>query len=150
MHYQNPKVILVFLVLILMLPNATKCDENMSRFISDLISSYNLISPTIIYHGGAPEICFTSHWVLCLNTEKEQIAPCRTVAGPSFGMKCIFPFTMKETGTTFNACVPDLASGIPWCSTKVDEMGFHIGGEGNWGDCSSECPIAEGKLFIIF
>ena len=144
-------IILFFLVLILMLPNATKCDENLSRFISDLISSYALISPTIIYHGHAPEICFTSHWVLCLNTEKEQIAktaPCMTVAGPSSGMKCIFPFTMRRTRDTYHACPPNPESGIPFCSTRVDEMGIHI--PGNWGDCSAECPIEEGKLKITF
>ena len=26
-----------------------------------------------------------------------------------------------------------------WCSTKVDDLGFHESGEGNWGYCKSDC-----------
>ena len=26
-----------------------------------------------------------------------------------------------------------------WCSTKVDELGFHKSEEGNWGYCQSDC-----------
>ena len=55
-----------------MLPNVTKCEDNMNGFIVDLMSSFRLLSPTIIYHGDAPEICFTSYWTLCLNQENEQ------------------------------------------------------------------------------
>ena len=29
----------------------------------------------------------------------------------------------------------------PWCSTKVTEIGEHIEGEGNWGDCGQKCPF---------
>ena len=47
-------------------------DDVMSKFITDMISSFNLISPTIIYHGNPPEICMTRQWVLCLDQENEQ------------------------------------------------------------------------------
>ena len=58
-----------FLFLFLMLPNMMKCEDNMNGFISDLILSFRLTSPTIIYHGHAPEICFTTPWVLCLHQD---------------------------------------------------------------------------------
>ena len=61
-----------FLFLFLMLPQVMKCDDNMNGFLSDLILSFRLISPTIVYHGDAPEICFTKNWVLCLNQENVQ------------------------------------------------------------------------------
>ena len=28
----------------------------------------------------------------------------------------------------------------PWCSTKVDDNGVHISGQGKWGYCGQECP----------
>ena len=58
-----------FLFFFWMLPNVMKCDDNMNGFISDVISSFRLISPTIIYHGDAPELCFTTPWVLCLQQD---------------------------------------------------------------------------------
>ena len=61
-----------FLLFLFIIPNMMKCDDNINSFISDLITSFKLISPTLIYHGDAPEICFTHHWVLCLNLESEQ------------------------------------------------------------------------------
>ena len=61
-----------FLLFLFIIPNMMKCDDNINSFISDLITSFKLISPTLIYHGDAPEICFTHHWVLCLNLENEQ------------------------------------------------------------------------------
>ena len=47
-------------------------DEAANQFIADTISTFGFTSPTIIYHGDAPEICFTHQWVLCLNYENEQ------------------------------------------------------------------------------
>ena len=61
-----------FLLLFFMLPNMVKCDDNTNNFIADLMSSFSLKTPTLIYHGDAPEICYTHHSVLCLNLEKEQ------------------------------------------------------------------------------
>ena len=58
-----------FLFRFLMLPYGMKCEDNMNGFISDLILSFSLTSPTIIYDGDAPEICFTTPWVLCLHQD---------------------------------------------------------------------------------
>ena len=59
---------------------------------------------------------------------------CRTVAGPSSGKKCIFPFTHNRK--TYYACTRDSASATrhqyPWCSTKVDADGNHIGNGQVW------------------
>ena len=71
---------------------------------------------------------------------------CLTTSGPSSGMKCIFPF--KFRGETYNACKSDISpapNGDPWCSTKVDNDGVHIGGQGNWGVCSQACPVTSVK-----
>ena len=38
----------------------------------------------------------------------------------------------------------DADDGIPWCSTKTDPNGQHIGGQGQWGHCPDSCPV-EGK-----
>ena len=46
--------------------------EAVNQFITDTISTFGFTSPTIIYHGDAPEICFTRQWVLCLNYENQQ------------------------------------------------------------------------------
>ena len=61
-----------FLYLFWMSTSVIKCDDNINSFITDVISKFRLKSPTIVYHGSAPEICFTNQWVLCLNLENEQ------------------------------------------------------------------------------
>ena len=71
-----------------------------------------------------------------------------TVAGPSSGKRCIFPFTLAYFNITFNGCIISISptgksNYNPWCSTKVDDNGKHVRG-GNWGDCSSKCPVEEG------
>ena len=73
---------------------------------------------------------------------------CLTVGGAKEGMKCMFPFTYK--GVTHNACTDhgnDDPEWVPWCSTKVDDYGGHVGG--NWGDCSQECPFELSKDFHL-
>ena len=61
-----------FLLLFWMFPTVINCDDKINGFITDIISTFQLLSPTILYHGDAPEICFTNPWVLCLNLENEQ------------------------------------------------------------------------------
>ena len=75
-----------------------------------------------------------------------------TVAGPSTGVKCIFPF--RFGGVTHNACTKhgiEDTEWEPWCSTKVDKFGVFSGG-GHWGDCGPECPFESGdhtKKFLL-
>ena len=56
-------------------PTVVICDDELNGFITDIISTFKLLSPTIVYHSDAPEICLTHHWVLCLNLENEQDMP---------------------------------------------------------------------------
>ena len=52
---------------------------------------------------------------------------------------CVFPFTVQ--GNTYNSCTYDFnfltRNQKPWCSTKTDENGKHIG-NGNWGVCDEK------------
>ena len=54
--------------------------ETISSFIKDVIATFRLASPTIVYdREEAPEICYEFHWVLCLplqyqETESEELA----------------------------------------------------------------------------
>jgi hypothetical protein len=67
---------------------------------------------------------------------------CRTVAGPSTGSECVFPF--RFAGTTYTECTYTYSDdGRPWCSTKTDRRGRHIGGRGYYGTCASSCPAEE-------
>ena len=78
-------------------------------------------------------------------------------SGPSPNKPCIFPF--KYNGVTFHGCT--LKGGSlylgsirvcfliifcgcnpyyqPWCSTKVDATGTHVGKQGFWGNCGPQC-----------
>ena len=65
---------------------------------------------------------------------------CTTVSGPDPGKACVFPFNFN--GVTYNACTLDgntAGQTEPWCSTLTDANGDHIGSQGNWGFCSSNC-----------
>ena len=65
---------------------------------------------------------------------------CTTVSGPDPGKECVFPFNFN--GVTYNACTLDGNADDetePWCSTLTDSNGDHVGGQGNWGFCSSNC-----------
>jgi len=74
------------------------------------------------------------------NTNNCPASLCLTKNGPSSNQPCIFPFTFR--GKTYNGCPIDPDdSRERWCSTKVDSRGRHIGGQGNYGNCNSKCPI---------
>ena len=63
------------------------------------------------------------------------ILGCVTNGGASAGKLCIFPFVYN--GITYTTCA--LENDGYWCSTKVDSNGVHIGNQGNWGTCASDC-----------
>ena len=72
---------------------------------------------------------------------------CYAVGGPGDGLPCVFPF--KFSGVVYNTCTnadKQLTNNLPWCSTKVNETGNHIGGKGNWGNCDETCPLLHGKV----
>ena len=43
-------------------------EDTISFFLQDLITTFGLVSPTIVYDADeeAPEICYANEWVLCL------------------------------------------------------------------------------------
>ena len=61
------------LTFMLLTCQAVNCDELLDAFIGDIISSFGLISPTLVYASDeAPDICRTYIWVLCLNQGDDQ------------------------------------------------------------------------------
>ena len=67
---------------------------------------------------------------------------CRTtgIDGGKKNAECIFPFIYK--GVRYSKCLWAEGESNPWCSTKVTKHGFHVGGQGEWGHCNSNCPIS--------
>ena len=66
---------------------------------------------------------------------------CTTTTGDDPNKPCVFPFKFKDE--TYNYCTTtsnDPDDTKAWCSTKVDEFGRHVGGQGNWGYCEPKCP----------
>ena len=81
------------------------------------------------------------HHIDFQKTEFEMhIKECTTTSGPDANKTCIFPF--KFAHVTYNRCTTDgndPGDVKAWCSTKVDDSGKHVGGEGNWGSCELKC-----------
>ena len=50
---------------------------------------------------------------------------------------CVFPFRYR--GVVYNNCTDVDDAPVPWCSTKTNGDGQHIGGDGNWGECTKGC-----------
>ena len=46
--------------------------EAMDFFINDLVATFQLASPTILYDNEIPEICYDSQWVLCLSSNLHE------------------------------------------------------------------------------
>ena len=61
---------------------------------------------------------------------------CLTTGGGSTGKECILPF--KYNGKKYTKCGWKYGESKPWCSTKVVN-GRHVGGQGEWGYCGSDC-----------
>jgi len=72
-------------------------------------------------------------------TSDSSESSCKAVNGPGNGLSCVFPF--KHKGRVYYGCSPPEVNtnNLPWCSTKVDDIGDHI--TGNWGNCDETCPL---------
>ena len=69
---------------------------------------------------------------------------CQASSGPGKGKPCIFPFTWKYTGITYDGCAFDpTMNPAPWCSTLTVD-GIHQSGKDEWGYCNSICPLSSG------
>ena len=62
------------LFLLLWMDLGVNGQETMDIFIHDLVVTFKLASPTIIYDSdeGVPEICYTSQWILCLSSKQHE------------------------------------------------------------------------------
>ena len=56
------------------------------------------------------------------------------------GAICVFPFKFKRHVYSGCTTVTD-ENNRPWCSTKVDIYGKHVGAHGEWGYCEENCPV---------
>ena len=77
---------------------------------------------------------------------------CTTKTGPDPNKSCQFPF--KYDGITYNQCTTDgneENETLAWCSTKVDNSGNHVAGQGKYGFCEPKCqPRNIGRFFTIY
>ena len=67
---------------------------------------------------------------------------CITKSGPDSNEVCKFPF--RYDGNTYYSCTTagnTFDQRDPWCSTKVDSTGKHVGGQGKWGWCRHSCGV---------
>ena len=62
------------LILLLWMSYCAKGEEAMNIFIKDLIDTFKLASPAILYNSdeGIPEICYSSHWILCMPSNQHD------------------------------------------------------------------------------
>ena len=76
---------------------------------------------------------------------------CTTKTGPDPNKPCQFPFKYKSI--TYNQCTIDgneENETSAWCSTKVDDSGNHVAGQGKYGFCEPKCqPKNIGRFFVI-
>ena len=85
---------------------------------------------------------------MCSISEAHTTLVCNVTnaVGPQKNKPCVFPFTMSndyET-ITYTKCTTVLdPEDKPWCSTKVDYNGQHIGAHDNWGFCDERCKFGE-------
>ena len=78
---------------------------------------------------------------MCFN---DSFPECKTAAGPTPNVPCIFPFKYK--GKTYHECTTIDSNNIPWCPTMVDASGNGVGT--NWGICGSECIGLGNTVFL--
>ena len=157
------------LVLLLMMAlESVNGEEHIDSFLRDLIVTFQLKSPTIVFDTDQPpEICFTDQWVLCLSSKHPprsnpvvelvlDTEHCFTVGGKDPGKQCVFPFT--QSGITYQSCTnAGYGSGrVYYCATDIDRRtvlenndtafeDIDVWERGKWGYCGPECPM-EGKL----
>ena len=76
---------------------------------------------------------------------------CKTTSGSDPNKPCVFPFKFgDETHKCCTTALNDPGDTNAWCSTMVDDLGQHVGGQGKWGVCESKCqPRTDGKLMLF-
>ena len=60
-------------LLLLLMNSMVNAEDTMSGFVRDMMSTFHLSSPTIVYDGDeVPDICYTDQWVLCISSQVEK------------------------------------------------------------------------------
>ena len=60
-------------LLLLLMNCMVNAEDTMSSFVRDMMSTFRLSSPTIVYDGDeVPDICYTDQWVLCISSQVEK------------------------------------------------------------------------------
>ena len=60
-------------LLLLLMNCMVNAEDTISSFIRDMMTTFHLSSPTIVYDGDeVPEICYTDQWVLCVSSQAEK------------------------------------------------------------------------------
>ena len=82
-------------------------EDNMSNFIRDVISTFQLTLPTIVYDADeeAPDICYTDQWVLCLPSRQPDCD--KEESHPSGMQKIIFSRLVQALVPSTTAPSPD-------------------------------------------
>ena len=56
------------------------------------------------------------------------------------GEECVWPFIHRGVTHVNGECtMVSSRTGKPWCSVKTDENNVHVGNQGHWRDCNSNC-----------
>ena len=102
--------------------------------------SYLSVSIYTFFHFSESKVALKKAESTKDDSSKKPV--CTTESGASPNLPCIFPF--RFNGVTHTTCIWDMAhltEHKPWCSTLVDEVGHHVGGQSKWGNCGPDCPI---------
>ena len=60
-------------LLLLLMNCMVNAEDTISSFIRDMMNTFHLSSPTIVYDGDeVPDICYTDQWVLCISSQVEK------------------------------------------------------------------------------
>ena len=88
-NVENIRMVRLFsLFVLLWMGSRAHGQEKMNVFIKDLVATFQLSSPTIIYDNDdeIPEICFDSQWALCLSSNEHEMDLKKTQYNPeSYG-----------------------------------------------------------------
>ena len=68
---------ILWILVLLLFDFRVNGEETISNLIRDMMTTFRLTSPTIVYDGdeAAPEVCHTDQWVLCLPPEHPSRYP---------------------------------------------------------------------------
>ena len=74
-------------VSLLLILKGIKGDDHFEGFIGDIISEWNLQSPTIVVQDDLPDMCKTSQWVLCVDSTMDTAELAGNIANVGMGSK---------------------------------------------------------------